>query len=100
MQHLVNNAGFGTKTMIKIKCRTLQQSIVLDNISNLINANEVSGLYDKLSVKLNNSPLSHVLTKEEIINKMQEKYKNMMPNEAWDHFKTNVGSNLHFVFVE
>lgn len=100
LQSLINNAGFGTKTMIKIKLRHIQQSVVLDNISNIMNSHEVSGLFDKLTVKLNNSPLSHVLTKEEIINKMQEKYKNILPSEAWHLFKTNVGKNMHFMFVE
>lgn len=40
--------------------------------------------------------------KEEIINKMQDHYKNrnMLPHEAWDKFKLNVGLNLHFMIVE
>jgi len=72
LQNYFNIAGFGKKLVVKLKVRHLHSSVVLDNVSNIISASEVSGLFDKLPVKLNNSPLTTVLTKEEIINKMQE----------------------------
>lgn len=68
----MSNAGFGTKMMIKLNIKHLHQSIVLDNVSNILNSNEVSGLFDKLTVKLTDSPLQYSLSKEEITNKMQD----------------------------
>jgi len=58
--------------MIKLNIKHLHQSIVLDNVSNILNSNEVSGLFDKLTVKLTDSPLQYSLSKEEITNKMQD----------------------------
>lgn len=72
LQQFVHNAGFGTKMMIKLNIKHLHQSIVLDNVSNILNSNEVSGLFDKLTVKLTDSPLQYSLSKEEITNKMQD----------------------------
>jgi len=67
----------------------LQSSIVLDNVSNLLNSNEVSGLFDKLPIKMNDSPLNHSISKEEILNKMQDQAnnRNLMPGELWDKFR-------------
>jgi hypothetical protein len=63
---------------------------------------EINGLFEKLPVKIIDSPLNHALSKEEIFNKMSETLnnRNMLHGEIWDKFKQNTRENLHFIVVE